>query len=224
MEASEILERAKTGEEAPQGWIVLPLSRSKVALGIAGWILGAVVGFGLCAFIASVVIPHNYQNGPVAAVFTTILLGIMLFIGFGSLWTIIVDINRLRQADKHLIVITPEDFIKQEGNKITHVPLMYVRHVTARGTPPPDRSVAGESTLSQMPGAGENFAGFVFGRGLIPSGMRQRRRRMRTPTTLAFLDSRTDQEVIVATDNSYGDTFTIAALLKQYTARIQQIA
>jgi hypothetical protein len=47
---------------------------------------------------------------------------------------------------------------------------------------------------------------------------------MRTPTTLAFLDARNDVEVIVATDRSYGDPFEIAAVLKQYAARVQQLA
>ncbi len=53
--------------------------------------------------------------------------------------------------------------------------------------------------------------------------MRQRRKRMRTPTTLAFLDTRTDAEVVLANDSSFGDPFTIAALLKQYTGNAQQI-
>jgi hypothetical protein len=68
------------------------------------------------------------------------------------------------------------------------------------------------------------MAGFVLGRAFFPQGLRQRRKRMRTPTTLAFLDSRDDVEVIVATDHSYGDPFQIAAYLKQYAARVQQMA
>ena len=52
---------------------------------------------------------------------------------------------------------------------------------------------------------------------------RRGRKRMRTPTTLAFVDSRTDDEVVIATDNSYGDTFQIAAYLKQYAAKAQEI-
>jgi len=119
-------------------------------------------------------------------------------------------------------VITPDDFVKQEGDKIVHVPLMYVRYVTARGARPPERS-APRNTMQDVPSAGENVAGFIFGRAFFPSGQKMRRKRMRTPTTLAFLDSRTDSEVVVATDTSYGDTFEIAAFLKQYAARLQQI-
>ena len=184
--------------------------------------LGMIVGFGLFALIASIVIPHNYEQGVFSGCFTTFLLGMTLFIGVGSLWAMVSDIRRLRQADQYVIVITPDDFVKQEGDKIVHVPLMYVRYVTARGAPPPDRSTP-RNTIREVPSAGENMAGFIFGRAFFPSGQKMRRKRMRTPTTLAFLDTRTDSEVIVATDTSYGDTFEIAAYLKQYAARLQQI-
>ncbi len=192
MESAEILDQARVGDEAPHGWIVLPLLRNKVATAIAGWIIGAIIGLGLFALMASVMIPNNFQNGPAPAIFSAILLGVVLFIGVGSIWATIADIGRLRNAEKYLIVITPEDFVKQEGKKIIHVPLRYV-------------------------------VGFLFGRGFIPTVSRQRRKRMRTPTTLAFLDARTDTEVVVATDASFGDTFMIAALLKQYANNVQQI-
>ena len=55
-------------------------------------------------------------------------------------------------------------------------------------------------------------------------GMRWRLKRMRTPTTLAFVDSRTEKEVRVIDDKSHGDPFMIAALLKQYAASAQSIA
>jgi hypothetical protein len=47
---------------------------------------------------------------------------------------------------------------------------------------------------------------------------------MRTPTSLAFIDSRDDSEVTVVTDEAYGDPFMIAALLKQYSRVAQDIA
>src|SRR5437016_11453725 len=160
MESSEILMHARTGSEAPHGWIVLPLLRSKVALGIAGWFFGILLGLGMFALLASIVIPYNYQHGVVPALFSTILLGVVLFIGLGSAWSLLVDARRLKQADKHLIVITPEAFVKQEGDQIIYVPLMYVRHVTARGAPPPDRSVENADVDKQIPSVGENVMGF----------------------------------------------------------------
>ena len=224
MDSSEILEQARTGPDAPNGWIVLPLGRDKVILGILGWIFGIVLGLGLFALLAFIMIPYNYQHGAGPAIFSTILLGILLFTGFGSLWALIIDIRRLLTIEKHVIVITPEAFVKQEGEKIIHVPLMYVRHVTARGVAPPtDRSVDSAS-LDTRSHASDNLIGFVAGRGFTTSGMRWRRKRMRTPTSLAFIDTRTDSEVTVVTDASYGDPFMIAALLKQYAASVQSIA
>src|SRR5438477_8660883 len=159
MDSSEILMDAKTSSEVPHGWIVLPLLRSKVILGIIGWILGILLGLGLFTGLALIVIPYNYQHGFGPALFSSILLGILLFIALGSAWAVIVDIRRLQQADKHLIVITPEAFVKQEGEKIIHVPLMYVRHVTARGAPPPDRSASERVDRSSL-NAGDNCIGF----------------------------------------------------------------
>jgi hypothetical protein len=223
MEAADILERARaSGEEAPPGWLVLPLLKNKLTTGMLGWAVGAIVGFGLLAFFASVTIPYNFQQGVFTGCFATALMLVTLFIGVGSVWSLIVDARRLRHIEKYLIVITPDDFVKQEGDKIVHVPLTYVRYVTARGAPPRDRSASG-NTMRDVPSAGENVTGFIFGRAFFPSGRKMRRKRMRTPTTLAFLDSRTDSEVVVATDTSYGDTFEIAAFLKQYAARLQQI-
>lgn len=227
MEPSEILTKARTEAEAPPGWVVLPLSRSSVLASIAGWFFGIVLGFGLLAIMASAVIPHNYQYGFFPALFTTLFLGLFLFIGLGSLWALIVDAMRLFQADKHLIVITPNEFVKQEGEKVIHVPLTNVRHVTARGAKPPDRST-GSIENRFDPSVRENvsslFAGRTLTSSLTSSGMRWRMKRMRTPTTLAFVDSRSEDEVLVVDDKSHGDPFMIAALLKQYAASAQSIA
>jgi len=220
MEATEILEKARPVDEAPHDWIVLPLLRDKVALAIAGWVFGAIVGLGLFAFLASIMIPHNYQIGPFAALISTILLGIMLFAGLGSIWQLVVDVRRWLQADKHLIIITPDDFVKQEGKKIIHVPLMYVRYITARGSPSRTRTSSSETAPAQASRSDENTPGFQFLRGLIPG---TRRRRKRTPTGLGFIDSRTDSTVIVATDASYGDPFAIADLLTEYATNVQRL-
>ncbi len=223
METSEILMQVKTSTETPKDWIVFPLVRSNVLLSIAGWVLGIVVGLGLFTIMAFSVIPHNYQYGILPAVFTTLFLGLFLFVGLGSIWALIADVIRLVRADKHLIVITPDAFVKQEGEKVIHVPLLYVRHVTARGAPPPDRSTKNIDNRP-TPNLGENVMSLFAGRGMTSSGMRWRRKRMRTPTSLAFVDSRTDNEVIVINDKSHGDPFMIAALLKQYAASVQNIA
>lgn len=225
MEAAEILEKARTNEDIPSDWLVLPLLKRKVQVGILGWIFGIMAGFGLFAFIASVTIPHNFELGIGASIVTLLMLGLVLFIGAGSAYAAITDLNRLLHAGNYLIVITPDEFVKQEGKKIIHVPLAYVRYVTARGAPPaPSRTPSKENTVREIPGVGENIASLFVGRAFFPQVNRQRRKRMRTPTTLAFLDTRDDSEVVVTTDGSYGDPFEIAAYLKQYAARMQQMA
>lgn len=234
MNSPEILMQARSGSNAPHEWVVLPLLRSKLIWGIVGWVLGVLMGLGLFALLASIVIPYNYEHGAFPAIFSTILLGILLFIGLGSAWSLLADIRRLRHIEQHIIVITPDTFVKQEGDRIINVPLMYVRHVTARGAAPPnasyDASTSGASSAGRqrseasLHSAGESMGAFFIGRGFTPSGANWRRKRMRTPTSLAFVDSRDDSEVTVVTDDAYGDPFMIAALLKQYCKAAQNIA
>ncbi len=220
MNADEILETARTSTTPPHGWVVLPLSRTKVMLGIAGWLFGIVLGLGLFTLAAFATIPSNFQHGIGIAVFTVFLLAAFLFVGLGSIWMLILDVLRLMQSQKHLIVITPQDFVKQEGQKIVTVPLTNIRYVTARGTPPPDRTVPKGPVIAQLPTMGERMGSFFLGHAITREGASTQRRRRRTPTTLAFVDTRTDDEVVVVTDGAYGDPFMIAALLKQYAASV----
>ncbi len=220
MNAEEILETARTSTTPPHGWVVLPLSRTKVILGIAGWLCGIVLGLGLFSIAVSATIPSNFQHGTGVMIFTLILLAVLLFIGLGSIWMLVQDVLRVMQAQKHIIVITPQDFVKQEGRKIVTVPLTNIRYVTARGTPPPDRTVPRGPVISQLPSMGERMGSFFLGHAATRDGAATHRRRRRTPTTLAFVDTRTDDEVVVVTDGAYGDPFMIAALLKQYAASV----
>lgn len=211
MEATHILTRVSAEDDVPHDWLVFTLLRQKVLVGILGWIVGVLMGGLLFAFMAPIMIPHNYQIGIAAAIFSTIILAIVLYVCLGSLWAMATDIQRLRHADRHMIIITPTDFVKQEGAKVIHVPLEYVKYVTARGAPPVDRSRETARQEARPAGAGEGMSGLIFGR-------RGRRKRTRTPSTLAFVDSRSDTEVIVTTDKAYGDPFYIAAHLKEYAA------
>lgn len=220
MDAEEILTQAKSGTELPRDWAVFPLLRSKVITAIVGWFLGIVIGLGLFSFIASLVIPVNYEHSVLVAIITTILLGVFLFIGLGSVYLICIDILRLKHIKQHIIVITPQDFVKQEGKRVIHVPLTSVRNITARGIAPLEHtSSTTETQVSELPSAGENMLSLFIGRRQTPTGRRWYSKRKRTPTTLAFMDARTDKEVIVVSDSSYGDHFSIGATLKQFVAR-----
>ncbi|HEX7733501.1 MAG TPA: hypothetical protein VF458_01515 [Ktedonobacteraceae bacterium] len=219
MDSVQILAQASTEQGFPSDWLVFPLQRQKVIIGILGWIFGALAGGLLFVFMAPIMIPHNYLNGAFSAIFSTIILGVVLYVCLGSIWAMITDIIRVREAGKHVIIITPEDFVKQEGNKVVHVPLQYVKYVTARGAPPVEtKEEVEEDTRSAN--VGSSISSLFIGRraasSLSKGGLG--RRRVRTPTTLAFIDSRTDKEVVVVTDKAYGDPHEIAASLKEYAA------
>lgn len=207
MEAEEILTRIKTGEDVPDDWVILPLLRKKVLLGIVGWVVGILMALALLVLVVSVVIPYNYQHGVGTGIFTTILLGVLLFVAIGSFSLLISDIRRVRQAEKHVMVITDEIFVKQEGKKTIAVPLIHIHHVTPRGRVPV------EPVTETPPAPGSSLVGGLFGGGRSASS---RRRGMRSPTSLAFMDVRTQREITVVNDGSYGDPFKIAALLKEY--------
>lgn len=224
MEAADIVTRVKSDTDVPSNWKIFPLQREKLLLAMFGWVCGVVIGLGLLWVVWPIVVPYNFQHGIFATIFTIFLLGVLLFIGLGSIWTLYVDLMRLLKINQHFIVITPDDFLKQEGDKTVHVPLVNVRHVTARGAPPPDNSASSATNVRQIPNAGESAVGFFFGRRATPSGQRMFKKRMRTPTSLAFIDSRTNKEVTVLQDGVYGDPFLIAAFLRQYSSAVQQLA
>src|SRR5437660_10445721 len=96
MEAEEILAQTKSDPELPHGWVVFPLLRSKVALGIIGWIFGTILGFGLFALIANIVIPFNSQRGWLPGTFSSVLRERVLFTGLCSMYLVFVDLRRLR--------------------------------------------------------------------------------------------------------------------------------
>jgi hypothetical protein len=102
---------------------------------------------------------------------------------------------------------------------------MYIRHITARGIVPLDRTAPKGAVVSNMPHVGENLSGLFFGRGFIPtiSRWRARRRAKHTPSMLAFIDSRTNTEVIIKDYNLYGDPAKIATLMQDYTSNVQRI-
>ncbi len=221
MDADEILTRARVESERPANWAVFPLLRNKLIGGILYWIFGIVFGAGLLALIVPIVIPFNYTHGVAPAIVSTILLALLLFMTIGSLVLFFLDVRRLLKRNEHLIVMTTTDFVKQEGQKVVHVPLSAIKYVTPRGRAPIDRTPPTEESVRQVPAMSENMMSLVIGRGLtqaVTKPKAPRRKRLRTPTSLAFLDARDDTEVVVVNDTAYGDPFFIAAVLKQRVA------
>jgi hypothetical protein len=221
MESVQILEQVH-GTDVPGSWIVLPLQRNKVFIGVLGWLAGTAVSTLLLILMVPVMIPHNYQTGVAAAIISTIMLGLVVFVLVGSLWYAVRDILRLLHPQEHVIIITPNDFVKQNGKKVIHVPMEHIRHVTARGKQPVDRSMESAREDAKISSAGDIATTRMFGRGFtdVVAG-RKLSKRARTPNTLAFIDGRTDTEVIVLNDLSFGDVHAIGTTLNEYAASAQ---
>src|SRR4051812_26756739 len=83
MESTHILAQISTEEDMPYNWLVFPLLRRQVLVGIMGWIFGAVIGGLFFAFMAPIMIPHNYQAGIASAIVSTIILGMVLYVCLG---------------------------------------------------------------------------------------------------------------------------------------------
>ena len=217
MQAEEILTQVRTGT-GKQGWVVFPLLREKLMWAIAGWVFGILIGLLFLTTLVPIVVPYNYERGIFSIILTSVLLGVLAAVVIGSAVLLILDIRRLLQANEHMIVITYEDFVKQEGSKIIQVPLSHVQHVTPRGRSPLEQNaIKREDEVEKNMGGGNVFS-FLLGR--KGSSLHTRRRRMRAPTSLAFLDARDDTEVIVVSDDAFGDPFVIASTLKEYAASL----
>lgn len=201
MEAAEILRIAQT-DDAPQDWIIVPLHRNKVLFSVISWSGAAIFGAALFALFFWMVWPNNFQNGWGPTIFSVILLAVPIFILVGSLWTVVVELGRLRTAREQVIIITPTDFVKQAGKHITHVPLSQVEHITVRVAPKrPDPAIEMSSATTQM--------------GRMLFGGRSRSR-LKAPPSLAFIDARTNKKVVVATDDSFADLGDLGDVLLSY--------
>lgn len=206
-EAQRILNTARAPDH-PREWFVWPLRREIVKRAIAGWAITGVIGLLLFVPVVLITVPSNFQHGSGLAVFTIILLFILALIGFGGLALCGADILRLMRAEQYLLVMTPDDFVKQTPQRIIHIPMTAVAYVTLKGVKPPpnpDAERAFAQTLVMM----RRYGGIMG----IPGTSR---REFRRPPSLAFLDRRTQREVIVATDDSFDQLSILEEILNLY--------
>lgn len=206
-EARQIIDTARS-PQPPREWFVWPLRRDVVARAIVGWAATGVIGSVLFVPAALVTIPTNFQHSGALAVFTIVLLVVLGLVAFGGLALCVADLLRLARADQYLLVMTPNDFVKQSPGRTLHVPMASVAYVTLTGVkapPNPDTERAYAQTLMMM-----RRYGSVMG---IPGGYR---REMRRPPSLAFLDTRTQSEVIVATDDAFDQLPVLEEVLNLY--------
>jgi hypothetical protein len=209
MDAAQVLALALSGS-APRDWYVWPLRRDRVLRAALGW--GGITLFGFLLFVPLVLItvPDNFKHGVGLMVATLALLALVGAVAFGGASLLIADLWRLGRLGAHTLVITPEHYLKVEPGRSTLVPMTAVAYVTLKGVkvPASPHDQAAETAVMR---AGR--PGGALGLGWRSGGFR--REPNRAPS-LAFLDARTNTEVIVATDDTYEELPVLAEVLNLY--------
>jgi hypothetical protein len=205
MDAQTILEKARSSQ-VPDSWNVWPLRVERVRRSALGWSLCALAGFIILVPVVISTIPYNFTHGTTLAIFAIVILMLVGGVAFGSLGIAIYDIWRLIHASEYLLVITPEDYLRvSPGARQTHVPMEDIAYVTMKGVKvnnPYDAARAADaSNMSAM-----KRISHVAGNFYTP------REPKRAPT-LAFMDTRTNTEVVVATDDSFDDIATLEQVI-----------
>jgi hypothetical protein len=215
MDSETILATARSGD-APGTWVVWPLRRNYIRNSILRWLAVSVVGFPLLILASISTIPGFLSLRGFSFVLTGILLLALAAIAFGSLGIAIYDIWRLSNASAFWLVVTPDDYVKAEpGGKVTHVPLEYVESITLKGVRVPMETA--ETPFGGAPsGVNPSFR--------MPFRQAAYRRQRATPTSLAFVDGRTDRQVVVATDAVFDDLVNVEYVLSmQADAKQRQL-
>lgn len=222
MEAAEILSTARS-PNPPSNWVILPLRRNQVGFAILGWALGTIMGLGLFAGLLLATWPENFENGVGGIVVTSFFLALLGFAGVGSLWLLVKDTFRLLRADRSMIVITPEVYCKQDGDKIDLVPLEEVGYITTRGAKPPSKRSSWATYNTPEPAHEPEDRQISSA---LPTGQAflSFRRKPRGPTSVAFVDLRSDKKIMVTNDNSYAHPFELGETLHSYVeARLRKM-
>ena len=205
MDAQTILETARSGK-VPDTWNVWPLRAERVRRSALGWSLCALVGFIILIRVVISTIPYNFTHGTTLAIFAIVILMLVGGVAFGSLSIAINDIWRLMHASEYLLVITPEDYLRVgPGSRQKHVPIEAIAYVTMKGVKVNDPYAAARAADTSNMSALKRIS-HVAGNFYSP------REPKRAPT-LAFLDTRTNTEVVVATDDSFDDIATLEQVI-----------
>ena len=212
IDSQRILSEARLATH-PLNWYVWPLRRDRVQRAALGWAVIGLFGFVLFIPLVLATVPSNFQGGFGSAAATIILLGLVGAVAFGGLGMLISDLRRLARADEYLLVITPEHYLRAEPGRVTYVPMTAVAYVTLKGVRlagAPQRDTI--SPLAQASVGRFGALGSMMGSGY--------RREMRRPPSLAFLDTRTQSQVVVATDDAFEDLPVLQEVLNLYAGGV----
>lgn len=215
MDAETILATARSGD-APGTWVVWPLRRNFIRNSSLKWLGLSVVGFLLFIPVVLSTVPGIFSERGFEFVLTGIIILALAALAFGALGIAIYDGWRLLHAGDYWLVITPDDYVKlTPGHKVTHVPLEYVESITLKGVRVPI-----ETAETPFDGTARGVSPIFRG----PLRLSNYRRQRATPASLAFIDTRTGHEVVVATDAAFDDLHGIEYVLSmQADAKQRQI-
>jgi hypothetical protein len=215
MDPKSILDTARGGD-APGTWVIWPLRRTYVRNSILRW--SALSLFGLLLLVPAAIstLPGILSLRGFSFVFTGIILLALAAFAFGALGITVYDIWRWLRADDFWLVITPDDYLKAEpGDRFTQVPLQYIESITLKGV-----RVAMDTAETPFDGTGKGVNPMLR----MPVRWSANRRRQATPSSLAFVDSRTNRAVTVATDAVFDDLAGIEYVLSmQVDAKQRQL-
>jgi hypothetical protein len=211
MDTQQLLSTARSSS-VPDTWFVWTLRREHVLRGAAKWTAAGVIFLFLLIVVFQATFPENFQLGGFSFVATSLLLLVLAGVAFGGLGIAVYDAWRVAHASEYLLVITPDDYVKAEPQKTTHIPMSAIRHVTLKGLKLPQEQAAA------MPDPRVQRAGYQSGRGgFLPAwtGGNIRRQPAQAPS-LAFEDIRSGKIVIVAMDDSFETLPALAEVLRMY--------
>ena len=206
MDAHTILDTVRSGS-VPANWQVWQLRREYLLHSIYKW--GGLALVGLVIFVPALfaTVPSDFITGnPATSAAAAVILLILGAIPIGSLGIIGYDCWRLSHANEYLLVMTPDDYVKATPGAITHVPMEDIAYITLRGVRLPANYKQEVMNLGQMQSA---FSRMFFG------GWRSQyiQSRPRGAPSLAFLDRRTDKEVVVSTDEVFDSLVALEQIL-----------
>ncbi len=218
MDAQQVLETARSGN-VPSSWFVWTLRRDRVLRGVLSWSAAAAVFLLLLLGAAVNTIPGNFERGATSVFVTSLLLLLLAGVAFGSAAIAIYDTWRVTRSKEYLLVITPEDYVKAEPRKVTHVPMSEVQYITLKGVKTRHEEAA------QMPDPRTQRFTTLAGQGTFSpmwTGASLRREPAQAPS-LAFQDARTGKTVVVATDDSFEALPALAEALRSYARDDQRM-
>ncbi len=202
--AEALIARARSGTYPPN-WYVWPLQSDKVRRGLIRWAIYTVGGFLFFVPALFVMIPDNFSGDGGIAVASLVVLILLGTMAFGSLYYLVLDLRRLGAARDHLLLMTPDDFVRLEPGRITHVPMDCIDSITLKGMRSPGSQYYTPQTV-------RSTSTSVL---LMPQRRQVSHSPFRAPL-LTFRDTRTKKIITLTQDDAFDDLRALEELLSTF--------